>query len=87
MTSSTGGSVNAGDEEVQVVDVELAEIFRRYKDRWVAIAVTKRDKNMQPTRGTVIADDSDRYRLRQKLMTTKEACIFFAGEPQYPLLL
>ena len=49
--------------------------------------MTKRDKNMQPTRGTVIADDSDRYRLRQKLMTTKEACIFFAGEPQYPLLL
>lgn len=87
MTSSTGGSGNDVGDEAQAVDVELAEIFSRYKDRWVAIAVTKRDKNMQPTRGTVIADDSDRYRLRQKLMSTKEACIFFAGDPQYPLLL
>jgi len=87
VTSSTVGSVDADDEEAQAVDIELAEIFRRYKDRWVAIAVTKRDKNMQPARGTVIADDADRYRLRQKLISTKEACIFFAGEPQYPLLL
>lgn len=87
MTSSTGGSVNTGEEGTKTVDIELSEIFKTYKDRWVAIAVTKRDKNMQPTRGTVIADDSDRYRLREKLMRTKEACIFFAGEPQYPLLL
>jgi hypothetical protein len=85
--SSTGGSAPAGDEEGQAVDIELAEIFRRYKDRWVAISVTKRDKNQQPTRGTVLADDFDRYRLRQKLMSTKEACIFFCGEPQYPLLI
>jgi hypothetical protein len=87
VTSSTGGSAPAGGEENQAVDIELAEIRSRFKDRWVAIAVTKRDKNLQPIRGTVIADDSDRYRLRQKLMSTKEACIFFAGEPQYPLLL
>lgn len=69
------------------MDLELSEIYARYKDRWVAITVTKRDKNQQPIRGTVIADDMDRYRLRQKLMATKEACIFFAGEPAYPLLL
>ena len=86
MTSSTGGSAPAG-EAAPAVDIELAEIFKRYKDRWVAITVTKRDKNMQPVRGTVIADDFDRYRLREKLMRTMEACIFFAGEPQYPLLI
>ena len=87
MTSSTGGGAGTGGDEAQAVDIELSEIFKRYKDRWVAITVTRRDKNQQPARGTVIADDIDRYRLRQKLTSQKEACIFYAGEPAYPLLL
>lgn len=49
--------------------------------------MTKRDKNLQPIKGIVVADDADRYRLRQKLMSVKEVCIFYAGEPMYPLLL
>jgi hypothetical protein len=49
--------------------------------------VTKRDKNLQPTKGRVLAEDMDRYRLRQKVIMQREVCIFYAGEPMYPLLL
>jgi hypothetical protein len=49
--------------------------------------VTARDKNLQPTKGKVLAEDMDRYRLRQKVIREREVCIFYAGEPMYPLLL
>jgi hypothetical protein len=65
----------------------LQEVFEKYKGRWVAMLVTERDRNFQPVRGKVVADDVDRYRLREKIMGLKEVCIFYAGEPDYPLLL
>ena len=82
-------STDTGPLEGQGKPEELAlpEILKRYRDRWVAIAVTGRDRNHQPTRGRVVADDVDRYFLRQKLPKFPEVCILYAGEPPYPLLL
>lgn len=50
------------------------------------MTVTKRDKNLQPTEGVVVAEDIDRYRLRQKVGKYEDLCIFFAGDPKYPVL-
>ncbi len=86
MTSS-GDAASVGGEPSQPEDLELPEIFKRYKDRWVAIIVTKRDKNLQPIRGRVVANEGDRYRLRQAIASHREICILYAGEPAYPLLL
>ncbi|MGA2199852.1 MAG: hypothetical protein ABSG45_07930 [Nitrososphaerales archaeon] len=84
--SSTSGSPTVGGQD-QPEDLALSEIIKRYKGRWVGIVVTGRDKNMQPTKGKVVADDIDRYMLRPKLRAYKDICIYFAGEPPYPLLL
>lgn len=65
----------------------MKEIRERYKERWVAMTVTQRDQNLQPTAGTVVADDLDRYRLRSKLTSYIDICIFHTGECAYPLLL
>jgi hypothetical protein len=74
-------------EQGEPEDLALSEIFKRYKDSWVAIIVTSRDKNFQPTKGKVVANDIDRYRLRQKLLKYPDICILYAGEPAYPLFL
>jgi len=87
LLSSTGGSEPAGGEQAPPAELEIPEIFQKYKDKWVAITVTQRDKNLQPTKGRVLADDMDRYRLRLKVIREREVCIFFAGEPMYPLIL
>ena len=55
--------------------------------RWVAVVVTERDNSNQPTRGKVVAEDVDRYRLRQTIAQYDDICIFYAGEPDYPILL
>jgi len=68
-------------------ELTLPQIFEMYKDRWVAILVTKRDENQQPTAGKVVADDVDRYRLRTNITKYNDVCIFFAGESPYPLLM
>jgi hypothetical protein len=80
-TSEVPASVQAEPEILS-----LSEIRKKYKDRWVALIVTGRDKNLQPTKGKVVSDDIDRYMLRQKLKY-KDICIFYTGEPPYPLLL
>ena len=69
------------------VELSLSQIAEKYKDRWVAIVVTGRDDNSQPTKGKVIAQDVDRYRLRSSLAKYDEVCIFYTGETPYPLLL
>lgn len=84
--SSTSGVPSTG-EQGESEDLALPEIRARYKDRWVAVVVTKRDKNLQPLSGRVVADDIDRYMLRQKLGKYPDICIFFTGESPYPLLL
>ena len=62
-------------------------IRQRFKDRWVAVVVTHRNRNLQPTKGKVVAMDIDRFLLRQKLGKYKDICIFFAGDPVYPPIL
>ncbi|MDG7007047.1 MAG: hypothetical protein JRN06_02245 [Nitrososphaerota archaeon] len=68
-------------------ELTLSEITGRYKDRWVAILVSERDGNFQPTKGRVVAQDVDRYRLRSSLVKYDDVCIFYTGETPYPLLL
>lgn len=68
-------------------ELSIGDIRRRYKGFWVAMMVTARDENGQPIKGVVVAADVDRYRLRQQTTTHKELCIFYAGEPDYPLLV
>ena len=68
-------------------DLSISEIRQKYSNRWVAVIVTQRDRNMQPIRGQVVADDVDRYRLRQKITEFNDICLFYAGETEFPLLL
>jgi hypothetical protein len=72
-------------EELQ--ELELRQIYEEYKDMWVAMIVTRRDNNFQPLGGKVVANEVDRYRLRLKIVKYDDICIFFAGEPPYPLLI
>jgi len=83
--SPTGGAQSDGGQG-EPEDLALREIRERYKDQWVAIIVTGRDRNFQPTRGKVVATDYDRYLLRTKLHKYREVCVLYAGEPIYPLL-
>jgi hypothetical protein len=83
--SSTNG-VSSEEDGVEM-ELSLPEIRTRHKDKWVAVVVTKRDRNLQPTKGKVVAEDMDRILLRLKLGAYSDICIFFAGDPIYlPLL-
>jgi len=68
-------------------ELSLQEIRARHRDNWVAVTVTKRDRSLQPKRGRVVAEDPDRYRLRDKLGKYKDVCILYAGDPLYPLIV
>ena len=65
----------------------LKEISERHPNLWVAVVVTKRDGNRQPIAGRVVANDVDRYRLRDAIIQYKEICILFTGDSPFPLLL
>jgi len=80
-------SIILSQEEIEVPELQLSEIFKQFKDQWVAIQVTRRDENQQPAAGKVVANEMDRYRLRLKIVQYNDICIFFAGDPPYPLLL
>lgn len=80
-----GSAVRTEDSKLE--DMTLTEISEKYKERWVAIEVTKRDRNFQPLKGRVLENDVDRYRLREKITKYKDVCIFYAGESLYRLLL
>jgi hypothetical protein len=71
----------------QLEELTLDQIFQKYKGKWVAMTVTKRDRNLQPTAGKVVSSNTDRYRLRQEIAQMTEVCILFAGESPYPLFL
>lgn len=68
-------------------EVPISEMYEKYKGRWVAVSVTKRDKNGQPLLARLVSQDVDRYRLRQNIGKYNDICIFFAGEPPFPLFL
>lgn len=65
----------------------MEEILQEHQDRWIAMTVTKRDKNGQPLAGKIVSEDVDRYRLRQTVARYNDICIFYAGESQFPLFL
>lgn len=73
--------------EEQDQELSLSQILQKYRDRWIAMVVTQRDDNMQPLAGKVVADDVDRYRLRQKVAQYDDICLLYAGEADYHLLL
>lgn len=68
-------------------ELSLEEIRKKHQKLWVAMVVTKRDENGQPTAGRVVAEDADRYRLRDLIVAQDDVCIFFAGDSPFPLLL
>jgi len=84
--SSTNGTTPSA-EQGEPEELTLPDIINRHKGKWVGVLVTARDKNLQPTKGKVVAESQDRYMLRQKLIKYQDICIFFAGDPVYPLLL
>jgi hypothetical protein len=71
----------------QLEELTLDQIFQKYKGQWVAMTVTKRDKNLQPIAGKVVFAHMDRYRLRQEIAQLNDVCILFAGESRFPLFL
>jgi hypothetical protein len=81
------GTTASGPEEAQQEELTLEQIWSKYPRRWVAIVVTRRDANDQPTAGNVVQHDVDRYRLRMSTSKYKDICILYAGEPQFPLFL
>jgi len=66
-------------------ELTLSQISERYHDRWVAMEVTRRDRNGQPVMGRVVAADVDRYNIREKTTRLTDICIFYAGEIPYRL--
>jgi hypothetical protein len=68
-------------------EATFEQIKKDHPNLWVAVTVTKRDQNGQPIAGKVIAEDADRYRLRDQIIMHNDICIFFAGDPLYPLFL
>lgn len=72
---------------VEAEELSLPEIHKKHASRWVAVVVTRRDENGQPAAGRVVAEDADRYRLRDTIAPYKDICIFYAGESLFPLFL
>lgn len=68
-------------------ELTMDQIRTKHQNLWVAITVTRRDENGQPTAGRVVAEDSDRYRLRDLIVALDDVCIFFAGDSPFPLFL
>ncbi len=80
-------SQSGAEESAKPEEMTLSQISERYHDRWVAVEVTRRDRNGQPVRGSVVAADVDRYNIREKTMKLTDICIFYAGETPYRLHL
>jgi len=74
-------------DEARPEVLSFSEIRERYRDRWVAVEVTERDGNSQPTKGRVVENEIDRYTLADKTAKYGEVCIFYAGDVPYRLLL
>jgi hypothetical protein len=68
-------------------ETPFEKIREDHPHMWVAVLVTKRDENGQPIAGKFVAEDPDRYRLRDQVIQYNDICIFFAGDPPYPLFL
>lgn len=68
-------------------ELKIPSIRRKYKDEWVVVEVTQRDRYQNPLAARVLMHDPDRKKaysfgfplLRQD--PKKELYIFFTGEP------
>jgi len=80
-------SQSGAEESAKPEVLTLSQISARYHDRWVAVVVTGRDRNGQPVKGRVVAEDVDRYNIRMKTINLRDVCIFYAGELPYRLHL
>ena len=78
-------SQSGAEESAKPEELTLSQISARHHDRWVAVEVTRRDRNRQPVQGRVVAEDFDRYNIRMKTMNLADICIFYAGELLYRL--
>ncbi|MGA2198989.1 MAG: hypothetical protein ABSG45_03535 [Nitrososphaerales archaeon] len=78
-------SQSGAEESAKPEELTLSQISARHHDRWVAVEVTRRDRNRQPVQGRVVAEDVDRYNIRMKTMNVADICIFYAGELPFRL--
>jgi len=78
-------SQSGAEESAKPEELTLSQISVRYHDRYVAVVVTRRDRNGQPVQGRVVAEDVDRYNIRMKTMNLSDICIFYAGELPFRL--
>jgi hypothetical protein len=68
-------------------ELKISSIRRKYKDEWVAAAVTRRDKSLVPVAGRVLTHDPDREKVYDygfeihKQNPKLELFFFFTGEP------
>jgi len=58
----------------------IAEAIQEYPEQWLAVRVTGRDSNGQPTEGVVVGHERDKRSLRTNTIREKDLCIFFAGQ-------
>ena len=58
----------------------LAEAMQEYPEEWLAMRVTGRDSNGQPTEGVVVGHDRDKRLLRTNTNKERDLCIFYAGQ-------
>jgi len=58
----------------------IAEAIQEYPEEWLAMRVTRRDSNGQPTEVVVVGHDRDKRLLRTNTLRERELCIFFAGQ-------
>lgn len=63
----------------------IERIETRYPNEWLAIRVTKVDKNRVPVEGIVLVHGCDRKEVRLRARGTKEHIFFtFSGDPVPP---
>jgi hypothetical protein len=69
-------------EERGEAEMALEEMARRYALLWLAVKVTARDENGQPTRGVLLSQHLTRVMLSHELnsIREKDICIFHAVE-------
>jgi len=63
----------------------IGEIEKQFPNEWLAIQVTKVDRNRVPVEGVLLFHSSDRKEVRQRARGVREHIYFtFAGDPLPP---
>ena len=64
--------------------LSMEEVLKKFAGNYVAMQVTSRDSNGQPTSGRVLHVHFNKYRLRDEMADRGEICIFYAGPAPKP---